>query len=65
VLQMVEKCTTLHETPVIAWLEGYIYIYIYVIQNYSEFKLNLNPTVPPDGRTMWQLGSYSGFAFAL
>jgi hypothetical protein len=24
---------------------------VYIIQNYSEFKLDLNLTVPPDGRT--------------
>jgi hypothetical protein len=26
--------------------------HIYKIQNYSEFKLDLNLTVPPNGRTM-------------
>jgi hypothetical protein len=30
---------------------------LYIIQNYSEFKLNLNLTVPPDGRTTRQSDS--------
>jgi hypothetical protein len=38
---------------------------LYVIQNYSEFKLNLNLTVPLDGRTTRQSDSNWGFVCEL
>jgi hypothetical protein len=37
----------------------------YIIQNYSEFKLDLNLTVPPDRRTMIQSDSNLAVIFAL
>jgi hypothetical protein len=36
--------------------------HIYIIQNYSEFKLDLNLTVPPDGRTMIHTYTISNLA---
>jgi hypothetical protein len=40
---------------------------LYIIQNYSEFKLDLNLTVPPDGRTTIHTDAISNSAvvFAL
>jgi hypothetical protein len=35
---------------------------LYIIQNYSEFKLDLHLTVPPDGRTMIHTDSNSNSA---